>query len=91
MKVTDLKWHTTDQDETWALYGAVANGERLLGERKLFDILYLGRTHVAFGGGHMRWQPIDLRFWVDSYPEQIPEFKHLDEAKAWVETVVRLT
>ena len=91
MKVTDLRWHTTDQGATWTLYGAVDNGARLLGDRKLFDILYLGRTHVAFGGGHMRWQVYDLRHWADSYLERIPEFKHIHEAKAWVDTTVRLT
>jgi hypothetical protein len=39
----------------------------------------------------MRWQVYDRRFWVDSYLEPIPEFQHVHEAKAWVDTVVRLT
>jgi hypothetical protein len=39
----------------------------------------------------MRWQVYDRRYWVDDYLEQIPEFKHIHDAKAWVETVVRLT
>jgi hypothetical protein len=92
MKITDLDWHTNDEGATWTLHGNVQDlYSPLLSRRKLFDVVYLGRTRVAFGGGHMRWQVYDRRYWVDDYLEQIPEFKHIHEAKAWVDAVVRLS
>jgi hypothetical protein len=39
----------------------------------------------------MRWQVYDRRYWADAYLEHIPEFKHIHEAKAWVDAVVRLS
>jgi hypothetical protein len=37
----------------------------------------------------MRWKAHDRRYWVDS-PQDIPEFLDLDEAKAWVLTIITL-
>lgn len=93
---TELEWVGNNRkdggSDVWTLHGVVrvANSPPLV-QRKLFDIAYLGRTRVAFGGGHMRWQVYDRRYWVDDYLEHTPEFHSLDEAKAWVETIVRLT
>jgi hypothetical protein len=89
MKITELNWRTSDDGETWILSGYVTTTERTTALRKLFEIQYLGRTQVAFGGGHMRWKVYDRRYWVDD-PQDIPEFKHVHEAKAWVDAVVRL-
>jgi hypothetical protein len=86
--VTDLKWHTRDNGETWALSGDY-KGEDAAGKvRDMFVIRYLGRTQVAFGGGHERWKAYDRRYWVEDQEEH--EFAHVHEAKAWVEAVVRL-
>ena len=86
MKITDLKWHTRDDGETWTL-GAKYLGEDAAGVvRRLFEVKYLGRGR---GGGPMRWKVTDRRYWIDE-PEDIPEFAHVHEAKAWVDSVVRL-
>jgi hypothetical protein len=87
--VTDLKWNTRDDGATWTLSGDYKGVGAAGVLRRLFEIQYLGRTRVAFGGGHMRWKVYDKRYWVDE-PQDIPEFKHIHEAKAWVEAVVRL-
>jgi hypothetical protein len=92
MKIVNLNWRTDNDGETWILGGLVTDpGNRgwLDIRRKLFELQYLGRTQVAFGGGHMRWKAYDRRYWIDE-PQDIPEFLDLDEAKAWVEAVVRL-
>jgi hypothetical protein len=92
MKITELNWRTDNDGETWILGGLVTDpGNRgwLDIRRKLFELQYLGRTQVAFGGGHERWKVYDRRYWIDD-PADIPEFKHVHEAKAWVEAVVRL-
>jgi hypothetical protein len=89
MTVTDLKWHTRDDGETWTLSGDYKGVDAAGVVRRLFEIKYLGRTQVAFGGGYERWKAYDRRYWIDD-PADIPEFKHVHEAKAWVEAVVRL-
>lgn len=59
---------------------------KLFIDRQLaYSITYLGR-HRGFGP--MRWKVQDHGN-VEG-PNDIPEFNDLDEAKAWVETVVRL-
>jgi hypothetical protein len=105
VKVTDLKWHTRDDGETWTLSGDCKGSDAIIVNRKLFEIAYLGRGR---GGGRMRWKIQDRRYWVDipefahvheakawevydhRYWVDIPEFAHVHEAKAWVESVVRL-
>jgi hypothetical protein len=89
MKVTDLKWRTESEGEVWTLSGFISGSNNKWVRRKLFDLMYLGRTQVAFGGRHDRYRVIDRRYWVDN-PQDIPEFLDLDEAKAWVDAVVRL-
>ena len=86
MKITDLKWHTRDDGETWALSGNYVGPDAAGKVRDMFVIRYLGRGR---GGGPMRWKVYERRYWIDN-PEDIPEFAHVHEAKAWVETVVRL-
>jgi hypothetical protein len=89
MKITDPKWNTRYDGATWTLSGDYKGVDAAGVVRRLFEIQYLGRTQVAFGGGHMRWKVYDKRYWVDE-PQDIPEFKHIHEAKAWVEAIVRL-
>jgi hypothetical protein len=89
MKIDRLNWRTDNDGETWILGGFVSGSDKLAIRRKLFELQYLGRTRVAFGGGHERWKVYDRRYWVDD-PQDIPEFKHVHEAKAWVDAVVRL-
>lgn len=84
MKIKELNWNTNNEGETWTLSGFVS-GVRV----GLYDVMYMGRTQVAFGGGRERWQVYDRRYWIDD-PEHIPEFAHSYEAKAWVDAVVRL-
>ena len=86
MKVTDLKWRTRDDGATWTLSGDCKGSDAIIVNRKLFEVAYLGRGR---GGGPMRWKVYDHRYWVDN-PEDIPEFAHVDEAKAWVETIITL-
>lgn len=86
MTVTDLKWHTRDDGETWALSGDYKGLDAAGVVRRLFEVKYLGRGR---GGGPLRWKVTDRRYWIDN-PEDIPEFAHVHEAKAWVDTVVRL-
>lgn len=63
---------------------------KLFIDRKLrYSITYLGRTHVAFGGGPMRWKVQDHSN-VEGLND-IPEFHDIEQAKAWVDTVVRLS
>lgn len=89
MTVTDLKWQTRNNGETWTLSGDYTGEAGFSINRRMFELQYLGRTRVAFGGGHMRWKVYDRRYWIDD-PADIPEFFDLDEAKAWVDAVVRL-
>jgi len=91
MKITELNWRTSNDGKTWTLTGYVnpTSDSRTITTRRLFEILYLGRTQVAFGGGHERWKVYDRRYWIDD-PASIPEFKQIHEAKAWVDAVVRL-
>lgn len=89
MKVTELKWHTRDDGETWTLSGDCKGSDAIIVNRRLFDVIYMGRTQVAFGGGRMRWKVQDRRYWIED-PEDIPEFAHVHEAKAWVETIITL-
>jgi hypothetical protein len=91
MKITDIEWRTYNSGETWTLVAHVTptSDTRTVARRRLFELQYLGRTQVAFGGGHERWKVYDRRYWIDD-PQDIPEFKHVHEAKAWVEAVVRL-
>ncbi len=88
MKIDRLNWRTDNDGETWILGGRVIdqNTGPLEIRRKLFEIQYLGRGR---GGGPQRWKVYDRRYWIDD-PQDIPEFKHVHEAKAWVEAVVRL-
>ena len=87
MKVTDLKWHTRDDGETWSLSGDYKGVDAAGVVRRLFEIKYLGRGRGPHG--LMRWKVYDRRYWIDD-PADIPEFEHVHEAKAWVEAVVRL-
>ena len=89
MKIEGLNWRTDNDGETWILGAYVSGSDNLRIRRRLFEIQYLGRTQVAFGGGHMRWKVYDLRYWIAD-PADIPEFQHVHEAKAWVDAVVRL-
>ena len=86
MKITNLEWRTDNDGETWKLVARVAGSDNRPIVRKLFEVAYLGRGR---GGGPQRWKVIDRRYWIDN-PEDIPEFAHVHEAKAWVDTVVRL-
>jgi hypothetical protein len=86
VKVTDLKWNTRDDGATWTLSGDYKGVDAAGVVRRLFEIKYLGRGR---GGGPQRWKVYDKRYWVDD-PQDIPEFAHVYEAKAWVEAVVRL-
>lgn len=89
MKIKELEWHTHNDGETWTLSGFVSGSDSKFVLRKMFDVTYMGRTQVAFVGGRMRWKIQDRRYWIDN-PEDIPEFAHVHEAKAWVDAVVRL-
>ena len=86
MKIKELEWHTHNDGETWTLSGFVSGSDSKFVLRKMFDVMYLGRYR---GGGPQRWKVQDRRYWIDN-PEDIPEFAHSYEAKAWVDTVVRL-
>lgn len=90
MKITELNWWTNNDGETWTLSGFISGSDNRWVRRKLFDVMYMGRTQVAFGGGVERWKVYDRRYWIDD-PEYIPVFAHSYEAKAWVDTVVRLS
>ena len=89
MKITELNWRTSDDGETWILSGYVTptSDNRTVALRRLFEILYFGRGRGPHG--LMRWKVYDRRYWIDD-PQDIPEFKHVHEAKAWVDAVVRL-
>lgn len=91
MKVTvdtrDPRWIATN-DSMWSLWSDVVE-YGLVTRRVLFTITYLGRTHVAFGGGPMRWKVTDHRYFPDSRLPQT-EFHDPDEAKAWVNAIIRL-
>jgi hypothetical protein len=89
MKITELNWWTGNDGETWFLGGFVLGSDNKWVRRRLFEIQYLGRTQVAFGGGHEQWKVYDRRYWVDD-SQDIPGFAYVHEAKAWVEAVVRL-
>lgn len=89
MKIKELTWTTHNQGDTWTLTAHVSGSDSRPVIRKLFDVTYLGRTQVAFGGGREHWKVYDRRYWIDD-PEDIPEFAHSYEAKAWVDSVVRL-
>ena len=89
MRITNLEWHTHNGGETWTLSGFVSGADNQFRLRKMFDVTYMGRTLVAFGGGRMRWKIQDRRYWIDN-PEDIPEFNDLDEAKAWVLSIITL-
>ena len=58
--------------------------------KRLFSVIYNGRTQVAFGGGKMRWgitaHPQGERY----LPVQPSEFHDLDEAKAYLVAIVTL-
>jgi hypothetical protein len=59
---------------------------KLIIDRRLaYSITYLGRGR---GRGPMRWKVQNHRF--VEFADDIPEFSDLNEAKAWVEAVVRL-
>jgi hypothetical protein len=91
MKITELKWQRSHGGALWTLCEVIRRPRQpeMTMTRKLFDVMYMGRTQVAFGGGRMRWKIQDRRYWVVN-PEDIPEFAHVHEAKAWVDAVVRL-
>lgn len=92
MKLTDLNWHTYTEGESWVLSANVCDDARpyLWTRRKLFDVIYRGRTQVAFGGGREIWHAIDRRYWLDDV-DGVHVFDHVHEAKAWVDSIVRLT
>lgn len=50
---------------------------------RLFSITYLGRAHVAFGGGKMRWGITAHPAGEQYIPFKTPEFHDLEEAKAF--------
>jgi translation elongation factor P/translation initiation factor 5A len=56
MTVTDLKWHTRDDGETWTLSGDYKGVDAAGVVRRLFEVKYLGRGR---GGGPMRWKVTD--------------------------------
>lgn len=91
MKITNLEWRTNNDGELWTLSGVIPlpRQPEMTVTRKLFDVMCMGSTRVAFGGGRERWKVFDRRYWIDD-PEDIPEFAHFHEAKDWVDTVVRL-
>ena len=76
------RWVSEDRlyrSDVWKLYI----------DRKLsYSITYLGRTCVALGGGQMRWKAQDHTNVEGS--NDIPEFHDLEEAKAWVLSIVTL-
>jgi hypothetical protein len=79
-----LKWVQHDEGK-WFYKATVYNHPRV----PVFAVVYLGRTQVAFGGGSEVWRTQDLRPWVaEAAPWQ--EFASLDEAKAWVQVIVRM-
>lgn len=60
---------------------------KLVVDRRLqYSITYLGRGR---GGGPMRWKVQDHTR-IEALND-IPEFHDLDGAKAWVDTIVRLS
>jgi hypothetical protein len=63
---------------------------KLIIDRRLrYSITYLGRTRAAnWADTKMRWKVQNHS--IVEFAEDIPEFFDLDEAKAWVEAVVRL-
>jgi hypothetical protein len=87
MKIVNLNWHTRDDGATWTLSGDYVGVDAAGTLRRLFEIQYLGRGRGPHG--LMRWKVYDRRYWIDD-PQDIPEFKHVHEAKAWVDAVVRL-
>lgn len=87
--IRELNWWTDNQGELWTLSGFVSGSDSRWVRRKLFDLMYMGRTQVAFSGSRERWKVYDRRYWIDD-PEDIPEFASVHEAKAWVDSVVRL-
>jgi hypothetical protein len=90
MTVTDLKWHTRDDGLTWMLYGDYKGEAGFCINRKMFDLRYLGLTRAAnWKDRKKRWKAQDFRYWVDNQ-QDIPEFLDLDEAKAWVLTIITL-
>lgn len=90
MKITELDWSSSDNGRCWTLTGCVKPpGGLFISRRKLFDVLFLGRTQVAFGGGVERWRAYDRRYWVAGSVD-LSEVSSLEEAKAWVDAVVRL-
>ena len=86
MKIKELNWNTNNEGETWTLSGDYKGVDEAGVLRRLFEVKYLGRGR---GGGPMRWKVTDRRYWIDN-PEDIPEFAHVHEAKAWVETIITL-
>lgn len=85
--ISNTKWVVTS-DHTWALWADVCDAYGYTKRRILFVIAYVGRKHVAFGGGPMRWQVSDLR----PYQVRLPatEFNDLEAAKAWATAIARL-
>lgn len=90
MKITNLEWNTRNDGETWTLSGFVAGSDNKFVLRKMFDVMYLGLARRAnWADRKQRWKVQDRRYWINN-PEDIPEFAHVHEAKAWVETIITL-
>jgi len=75
------RWVTNERrdggTDVWKLF---------FGNRLMYSVTYLGRGR---GGGPMRWRAQDHR--TVERVEDMPEFPDIDEAKAWVDTIVRLS
>lgn len=72
----------------WMEHQGGAVWKLVINRRLRYSITYLGRTRVAFGGGHMRWKVQDHS--IVEGTNDIPEFSNLDEAKAWVTSIITL-
>lgn len=81
------RWVQTN-DNKWSLWSDVEEYGYTT-RRVIFTIEYVGRERVAFGGGPMRWRVTDRHPLAECRMPQT-EFGDLDEAKAWVNAIVRL-
>jgi hypothetical protein len=74
------QWDVNGRGDVWMLY---------IDRRLRFSLTYLGLTRAAnWADRKQRWKAQD-HSQVEGLND-IPEFHDLDEAKAWVDTIVRL-